>query len=384
MDFSSKSMKICQERAKVRKLKNILFISDWIENLKKIGLYNVDYIQSSGVLHHLKRPNYGLKIFKDILRAMGGSNLMVYGSTGRLPIYHTKTILALIQPNTFSFKKELICAKHILSIMPYSNWLNKMFVDAHGDNENELYDRYLHKRDISFSSNQVVDFVSESGMHFIDYTPNIYEHHGLFSFDSTLIDVKSYTRQDDGKRYHIKEILISNLIQHNFYISNVIDSQASLSDTENIIYIHGNPIGFRETMIRTPKLSKQLTFWFSHFNAPSSLNVDSHKYTSMDLEKNGIAFRSMSIPYNDLGLKMLFHLLRSTQSMYNGYTMKEMYDFSLAHSNNSDSLHDMISQFSEFLKPFQRIGVVMVRAKHIQRHSSSNMFSYYRFKPKPK
>ena len=92
----------------------------------------------------------------------------------------------------------------------------------------------------------------------------------------------------------------------------------------------------------------------------------------------------MSIPYNDLGLKMLFHLLRSTQSMYNGYNMKEMYDFYLAHSNTSDSLHDMISQFSEFLKPFQRIGVVMVRAKHIQRHSSSNIFSYYRFKPKPK
>ena len=83
LDFSISSMKIAQQRAKIRDLHNIIWINDWIESLPRVGLQSVNFVASAGVLHHLKNNVRGLYILKDLLLLKGGLLIMVYGRFGR-------------------------------------------------------------------------------------------------------------------------------------------------------------------------------------------------------------------------------------------------------------------------------------------------------------
>ena len=87
LDFSKNSMKIAQERAKNRGLSNITWINDSILNIPKLKLGKFDYIQCSGVLHHLESPDDGLKILSDSLTDRGGMSVMVYALYGRTGVY---------------------------------------------------------------------------------------------------------------------------------------------------------------------------------------------------------------------------------------------------------------------------------------------------------
>ena len=382
LDFSSQSSRICQERARLRKLENVIFIRGWIESINKLGLYNFDYIQSSGVLHHLKYPLQGLKNLKTTLRALGGLSLMVYGSAGRIPIYQIQNLFKILRSKQLSLKQEVENAKSSLSILPNSNWQRKMYGEKELEDEGELYDRYLHRRDISFSSIQIVQFVSDSGLHFVDYTPNTEENHILFKYQDKFQKIKLGTRHENGQKYHIQELLTSSLKRHNIYISNNLNSIASVDNTDNIIYIHGNPIGFRDTIIRSTKHHNHMTFWYNQFIAPSKLNIDSRKYTSVDLEVNGGAFKKISIPYTDVTLKMLYHLIKSSQSMNTGHTVKQMGELVFGYTNDSVSFHDRYSQLNDLLTSFQHIGVIVIRSQDVDRHPASSALSYYMFKPK--
>ena len=66
LDFSTTSMYISQKRAKIRGLQHIIWIRNWIEAVRFLGMGSFEELQCSGVLHHLKRPSYGLNILKDI------------------------------------------------------------------------------------------------------------------------------------------------------------------------------------------------------------------------------------------------------------------------------------------------------------------------------
>ncbi|WP_394355825.1 class I SAM-dependent methyltransferase [Candidatus Trichorickettsia mobilis] len=59
LDFSFASMEIAQKRAAVRGLKNITWIHDSILNIPKLNLGKFDFINCSGVLHHLASPDEG-------------------------------------------------------------------------------------------------------------------------------------------------------------------------------------------------------------------------------------------------------------------------------------------------------------------------------------
>ena len=80
LDFSSASMKVAQDRARARKLTNVIWVTEGIENLQRLNLAKFEFTQCSGVLHHLKSPITGLKMLKDHLQMVGGIDLMVYGN----------------------------------------------------------------------------------------------------------------------------------------------------------------------------------------------------------------------------------------------------------------------------------------------------------------
>ena len=110
LDFSASSMKVAQSRAKVRGLKNIVWISEGIENINRLNLPKFDFMQCSGVLHHLKSPITGLKVLKDSLKIEGGIDLMVYGTHGRIGVYHMQEMLQMINSETGNIMGELRAA----------------------------------------------------------------------------------------------------------------------------------------------------------------------------------------------------------------------------------------------------------------------------------
>jgi SAM-dependent methyltransferase len=67
LDFSKPSMEIAQKRG----LTNIKWVYDSILNIPKLNLGKFDYINCTGVLHHLKSPPNGLNILKN---SRSGSN----------------------------------------------------------------------------------------------------------------------------------------------------------------------------------------------------------------------------------------------------------------------------------------------------------------------
>ena len=72
LDFSSASMRISKQRARFRKIGNIIWILSWIEEVKYLGAGLFESSECSGVLHHMKSPIQGLKILKDVLISNGG------------------------------------------------------------------------------------------------------------------------------------------------------------------------------------------------------------------------------------------------------------------------------------------------------------------------
>ena len=59
LDMSQASIAIAQQRAKIRGLANITWVHDSLLNLPMLGLGEFDYINCSGVLHHLADPDAG-------------------------------------------------------------------------------------------------------------------------------------------------------------------------------------------------------------------------------------------------------------------------------------------------------------------------------------
>ena len=187
LDFSHQSMTISQERAKIRKLKNIIFIHDWIECIGKLGLYKVSYIQASGVLHHLKDPNLGVKKMKDILDLPGGMNVMLYGKCGRSHIYQIQRVFKIILNSTLggkkvvTFEEKLRISKYMLQILPSSNWLMSSKEGWRMYGYVDIYDLFLQQRDTSFLTNDVINFSSTNGLHFVEYSPNLVDNSAIIS-----------------------------------------------------------------------------------------------------------------------------------------------------------------------------------------------------------
>ena len=257
LDFSMASMNISKQRARVRRLENIIWIKSWIENVKYLGLGSFNDLQCSGVLHHLKNPVYGLNILKEQLTKDGGMSLMVYGKFGRTGVYPIQKLMKLINSNQHDIKKEINNTNLILKTLPEKNWF---VVKATGRNLNinvyrswdiledvGLYDLFLHKRDVAYSIKSLFQWLETNGLHFVDFdsTKSKFElkiRHQRY-FDQYM--KKALSNLNLSHQLHITEILKGNIITHAFYASKMENAEADLFDPLSMLYIHGNPIDFR-------------------------------------------------------------------------------------------------------------------------------------------
>ena len=115
-------MTVAKARAKNRGLTNITWINDSILNIPQLNLGKFDYIQCSGVLHHLENPDAGLKALSDSLTEDGGINIMVYAQYGRTGVYQIQDLLSIANKGITSRQEEVKNAWDIVNSLPKTNW----------------------------------------------------------------------------------------------------------------------------------------------------------------------------------------------------------------------------------------------------------------------
>ena len=255
VDFSMASMKISQRRARARKLKNIIWIKSWIEDVKYLGLGLFNDLSCSGVLHHLKNPEIGLKTLKDQLTSKGGMDLMVYAQYGRSSVYHIQKLMKLINSDHRKIENEIKNTNLTLNVLPKSNWFvlapeASVNIYDHLKGDIGLYDLFLHKRDVAYSINTLFQWLGNAGLHFVDFdsTRRLFnlKLRRMKYFDKN-VKIR-ISNSNLNYQLHIIEILNGDVSKHQFYASKIENSEADVFDPSKVLPIYGNLQDFKQAI----------------------------------------------------------------------------------------------------------------------------------------
>lgn len=241
LDMSSASMEIVKRRAEIRKLDNIKYVNGSILDIEKMGLGKFDYINCTGVLHHLESPDDGLKILKNSLKENGAIGIMVYGQYGRTAIYQMQEMLSLINAGQQDVEIMLRNTKAILDSLPSTNAFKKVesffsFPKYKNDNT-ELHDLFLHSQDRAYTVPQLYQWVDDCGLNFVDFAEKKTSYKPqTFIKDQDLLNVINKISVE--KQQAVAELINCSLKMHFFYVSTDTDTIADPADMDNIPFYY--------------------------------------------------------------------------------------------------------------------------------------------------
>jgi SAM-dependent methyltransferase len=162
IDMSSAARAIAEERARVRGLEEITFVTGSLLDAGKHGPF--DYIDCCGVLHHLPDPQAGFDALAGALAPGGGIGLMVYAPLGRSGVYPLQAgfgaLLAGLAP-----EEKLAAAKAVFANIPEGHPFktNPHLVD-HKASDAGFYDLLLHSSDRAFSVPEMLGALGTAGL----------------------------------------------------------------------------------------------------------------------------------------------------------------------------------------------------------------------------
>lgn len=285
LDLSSASIAIAQERAKIRGLENISWINDSLLNLPNLGLEKFDYINSSGVLHHLPNPDDGLIALKSVLKESGALGIMVYASYGRTAVYQMQSLLRLINDKDDSTEQKLKNTKDILSSLPRTNWFMRAS-DLHTDHKNGdagIYDLLLHSQDRAYSVPELFEWIEDQHGLNIELTDvyrgkSAYLPHMLIGTKNTGA-LEKIRKLPLRQQYAIAEILTANIITHSFYATPSATRKAPYGDVNYVpMFFHEAVTGPEMENIFNTNKNKGRIFTLQHPEVGVAFPVNPGKY----------------------------------------------------------------------------------------------------------
>ncbi|MBI1363416.1 MAG: methyltransferase domain-containing protein [Proteobacteria bacterium] len=239
VDLSSASMEIARARAKDRKLFNI----EWHQmSLLDVGQLEkkFDFINCTGVLHHLASPEAGLRALESVMKPDGAMALMVYGHYGRAAIYQMQELLKRINDRDMSAAQKVGIAKKVLPLLPQSNlfrmqarWMNEL--GRNGDIG--LYDLLLHSTDRAYTVPQLYDWLATASLTITRFCCDIGQHlrympESVFGRDASLLaHIKSLPLP---RQQAIAEVAHSNMIKHAFFATRGKKEAATPKDEDMV------------------------------------------------------------------------------------------------------------------------------------------------------
>lgn len=241
LDMSSASMEVAKQRAKIRKLDNIKWVNGSILDIEKMGLGKFDYINCTGVLHHLQNPDDGLKILRNSLRENGAIGIMVYGQYGRTAIYQMQEMLRLVNAGQQDVEIMLQNTKAILDSLPSTNAFKKVETlfsfPKNKKNNIELHDLFLHSQDRAYTVPQIYKWVEDCGLNFVDFAEKKTSYKPqTFIKDPDLLNI--INKMSVERQQAIAELINCSLKIHIFYVSTNADTIADPADMDNIPFFY--------------------------------------------------------------------------------------------------------------------------------------------------
>ncbi len=174
-----------------------------------------DLILCTGVLHHLSDPNAGLAALASVLADDGVMHLMLYGRSGRQPIYPVQEAFRLMGLGTGDADVDV--ARAALAAMPPTHGLRHAFPQAEAYDPAELVDLFLHPCDRAYGVAEVLDLVARAGLAFMGWDqPFEYAPEGHLAPGHPL-----RTRLEalpEPVRWHVIDVLLSSVRTHVFNV----------------------------------------------------------------------------------------------------------------------------------------------------------------------
>lgn len=179
VDISAGALAVARERCR-RSSADAHVQALRIEQRSLLDLENegpFDYINSVGVLHHLRQPEAGLKALAERLRPGGVLHLFLYADGGRWEIQRTQRALNLLGVGTGA--EGLRLGRALLANLPDTNRLRRHHeqrwaLDTSADAN--FADMYLHPQECSYSIETLLAFIAASGLTFAGFSnPEVWD-----------------------------------------------------------------------------------------------------------------------------------------------------------------------------------------------------------------
>lgn len=171
LDLSSSSLAHETYLKNRHKLDNLTLQQGRIEDVASFGR-EFDFVDVSGVLHHLPEPVGGLKALGSVLRPEGTIAIMVYGKYGRAGVYMLQEMFRLMGLD--QSEEDVMTVKQTLAALPkrhivqdYAGRTRDLKYDA------GIVDTFLHQQDRAYTVAECVDFAKQAGMSFMHWWDNI-------------------------------------------------------------------------------------------------------------------------------------------------------------------------------------------------------------------
>jgi SAM-dependent methyltransferase len=235
LDISTASRQICEARAKARGLRNINFVTASLLDLPSMPIGQFDYIDCTGVLHHLPDPAAGMRALASVLAPEGGMGVMLYGEYGRSGVYPLQEMLRTLAPLTMAIEDRLAMAKRLIRFLPTTNLFrrNPYLNDHVTGGDSGLYDLLLHSCDRAFTVPDIGSMADDAGLRVVAflepvrYEPSTYMSDPVISRQASALPLM--------ERAAFAERLAGNLRTHVFYATRAgFDTVARPEDTSAI------------------------------------------------------------------------------------------------------------------------------------------------------
>jgi SAM-dependent methyltransferase len=235
LDLSTASREICEARAKARGLRNIQFLTGSLLDLPSMNVGLFDYIDCTGVLHHLPDPTAGMKALSSVLLPEGGVGVMLYGQYGRSGVYPLQELLRTIAPPSMALEDRIAMAKRLIRFLPTTNLFrrNPYLNDHVTGGDAGLYDLLLHSCDQAYTVPQIGTLAADAGLRVVAFLEPVRYEPATYMSDPVI------ARQASSlpllERAAFAERLSGNLRTHVFYATRAgFDTVARPEDTSAI------------------------------------------------------------------------------------------------------------------------------------------------------
>jgi SAM-dependent methyltransferase len=235
LDLSAASRQVCEARAKARGLRNVRFLTGSLLDLPDMNIGSFDYIDCTGVLHHLPDPAAGMQALASVLEPEGGIGVMLYGTYGRTGVYPLQEMLRTLSPLSMATEDRIAMAKRLIRFLPTTNLFrrNPYLNDHVTGGDAGLYDLLLHSIDRAFTVPEIGTLAGDAGLRVVAFLEPVRYEPATYMSDPVI------ARQTSSlpllERATFAECLAGNLRTHVFYATRAgFDTVARPEDTQAI------------------------------------------------------------------------------------------------------------------------------------------------------